>query len=95
MVGTFWRYRPSLPHGARSLTPRVLLLLLYRCSFERGADDTRCQFYKNAYESMCPPDWVSGSVELCSELSLVCQESWLIGNAALAATSHAACTGTL
>lgn len=30
-----------------------------RCAFERGNDDTRCQFYKNAYESLCPPDWVS------------------------------------
>jgi len=32
-----------------------------RCAFERGTDDTRCQFYKNAYESLCPPDWVSAA----------------------------------
>lgn len=33
-----------------------------RCAFERGAEDPRCTFYKNAYESLCPPDWVSSPV---------------------------------
>eukprot|EP00882_Tetradesmus_deserticola_P000935 GHRQ01001015.1.p1 GENE.GHRQ01001015.1~~GHRQ01001015.1.p1 ORF type:complete len:171 (+),score=51.87 GHRQ01001015.1:121-633(+) len=31
----------------------------YKCKFERGEDDKRCLFYQRAYNSMCPPDWVS------------------------------------
>jgi hypothetical protein len=30
-----------------------------RCKFERGEDDKRCLFYQRAYNSMCPPEWVS------------------------------------
>jgi hypothetical protein len=41
-----------------------------RCAFERGSDDTRCQFYKNAYESLCPPDWVSACPVLRMHLAL-------------------------
>jgi hypothetical protein len=26
--------------------------------FERGTEADRCNFYKRAYESMCPADWV-------------------------------------
>lgn len=39
--------------------PACVARVACRCAFERGTDDTRCQFYKNAYESLCPPDWVS------------------------------------
>lgn len=42
----------------------------FRCAFERGAEDSRCQFYKNAYESLCPPDWVSIQREFIQPVQL-------------------------
>jgi hypothetical protein len=36
-----------------------------RCAFERSEEEERCQFYKRAYESVCPSEWVSaGSTQL-------------------------------
>lgn len=43
----------------RGSEPDLVWSGVCRCAFERGAEDPRCEFYKNAYFSLCPPDWVS------------------------------------
>lgn len=50
-----------------------------RCKFERGSEDKRCQFYKRAYESLCPPEWVSGQAEQHVDV-LLGASTWLLGN---------------
>jgi hypothetical protein len=35
-----------------------------RCTFERGEGAERCAFYKRAYESLCPAEWVEEWQEL-------------------------------
>lgn len=36
----------------------------HKCLFERAEEDARCKFYKRAYESMCPAQWVEEWQEL-------------------------------
>jgi hypothetical protein len=36
----------------------------FKCTFERGEGAERCAFYKRAYESLCPAEWVEEWQEL-------------------------------
>lgn len=57
-------YDPRFPSTNQNRHCFIRYNEYYKCAFERGTDDTRCQFYKNAYESLCPPDWVDEWEEL-------------------------------
>eukprot|EP00775_Hariotina_reticulata_P010868 gene10869-11022_t len=57
-------YDPRFPTTNQSRHCFIRYNEFYKCKFERGSDDKRCQFYKRAYESLCPPDWVEEWEEL-------------------------------
>ncbi len=42
-------------HGRAHLT---LLIAPPRCKSQKGEEDPQCEFYKKAYRSLCPNDWV-------------------------------------
>ena len=62
----------------------------FRCAFERGAEDSRCQFYKNAYESLCPPDWVSIQREFIQPVQLPSKVVTVSRTEAAAGSTHLA-----
>lgn len=57
-------YDPRFPSTNQNRHCFIRYNEYYKCAFERGAEDPRCEFYKNAYLSLCPPDWVEEWEEL-------------------------------
>lgn len=57
-------YDPRFPTTNQNRHCFIRYNEFYKCKFERGDGDQRCQFYKRAYESLCPPDWVEEWEEL-------------------------------
>eukprot|EP00877_Chromochloris_zofingiensis_P011629 jgi/Chrzof1/671/Cz01g24170.t1 len=51
-------YDPRFPSTNQSRHCFIRYNEYYKCLAERGEDEPRCQFYKRAYESLCPADWV-------------------------------------
>ncbi|KAI8466850.1 MAG: cytochrome c oxidase, subunit VIb [Monoraphidium minutum] len=57
-------YDPRFPATNQARHCFVRYNEYYKCVFERGAEAQRCGFYKRAYESMCPEEWVDEWEEL-------------------------------
>ncbi|KIZ05207.1 cytochrome c oxidase subunit VIb [Monoraphidium neglectum] len=57
-------YDPRFPATNQARHCFVRYNEYYKCVFERGTEADRCNFYKRAYESMCPADWVEEWEEL-------------------------------
>jgi cytochrome c oxidase subunit 6b len=57
-------YDPRFPSTNQARHCFVRYNEYYKCVFERGAEVERCAFYKRAYESLCPEEWVEEWEEL-------------------------------
>ena len=57
-------YDPRFPATNQARHCFVRYNEFHKCVFERGPDAERCAFYRRAYESMCPEEWVEEWQEL-------------------------------
>lgn len=57
-------YDPRFPTTNQNRHCFIRYNEFYKCKFERGAEDQRCLFYKRAYQSLCPPEWLEEWEEL-------------------------------
>ena len=58
------QYDPRFPATNQARHCFVRYNEYHKCVYERGPDAERCAFYRRAYASMCPEEWVEEWQEL-------------------------------
>ena len=63
--GVGWLASPPCAQRAKACSPHAPARAP-RCKSQKGEEDPQCEFYKKAYRSLCPNDWVRCSGHLAS-----------------------------
>uniref|UniRef100_A0A7S0VJ52 Uncharacterized protein n=1 Tax=Polytomella parva TaxID=51329 RepID=A0A7S0VJ52_9CHLO len=57
-------YDPRFPNRNQARHCFVRFNEFFKCAHERGEEAARCQFYKKAYQGLCPTEWIEAWNEL-------------------------------
>ena len=57
MVANFVPYDPRFPNQNQTKNCQTNYIDYYRCLKAKNGDENYCAWYKNAYKSLCPPEW--------------------------------------